>query len=152
MDLGSTLQTQPQIVHREEIFTKTVGQFDPNFQLIGFTDNAQSDSLQDEANYYLQAAAQEYIEQDSFDVPYVGIVPIQVDGLIQQVTYTIHSGPGGSTMTRASLATEHNPYVLPWTARRRAEKDRADRAGQTPSGRRASNKLINSFVGYLWHA
>jgi hypothetical protein len=75
-----------------------------------------------------------------------------VDGLIQQVTYTIHSGPGGSTMTRASLATEHNPYVLPWTARRRAEKDRADRAGQTPSGRRASNKLINSFVGYLWHA
>jgi hypothetical protein len=152
MDLGSTLQTQPQIVHREEIFTKTVGQFDPNFQLIGFTDNAQSDSLQDEANYYLQAAAQEYIEQDSFDVPYAGIVPIQVDGLIQQVTYTIHSGPGGSTMTRASLATEHNPYVLPWGARRRAEKERADRAGQTPSGRHAANKLINSFVGYLWHA
>jgi hypothetical protein len=55
-------------------------------------------------------------------------------------------------MTRASLATEHNPYVLPWTARRRAEKERAERAGQAPSGRRAANKLINSFVGYLWHA
>jgi hypothetical protein len=151
MNLNSQLQTQPQIVHREEIFTKTVGQFDQNFALTGFSDNTQSDNLQQEASYYLQAAAQEYIEQDSFDVPYAGIVPIQVDGLIQQVTYTIASGPGGSTMTRASLATEHNPYVLPWGTRRRAERERADRASQK-SGRRAANKLINSFVGYLWRS
>jgi hypothetical protein len=151
MSLNSRLQTQPQIVHREEIFTKTIGQFDQNFTLAGFTDNTQSDNLKQEATYYLQAAAQEYIEQDSFDVPYAGIVPIQVDGLIQQVTYTIVSGPGGSTMTRASMATEHNPYVLPWGARRRAEQERADRASQK-SGRRAANKLINSFVGYLWRS
>jgi hypothetical protein len=148
MDLDSDLQTQPQVVHREEIFVKTVGQFDNNFNLTGYTDNMQTDDLQDEANYYLQGAAQEYIEQDSYDVPYAGIVPIQVDGLIQQVTYTIHSGPGGSTMTRASLATEHNPYVLPWAARRRVEKERSQAASSAGGGRRVVNNVMDSFLGY----
>jgi hypothetical protein len=82
--------------------------------------------LYDQANYYLQAAAQDYIEQDSFDVPYAGLVYIQVDGLIQQVTWSI-ACPGGGTMTRASLATEHNPYVLPYPARRHQEKQRNDK-------------------------
>ena len=113
LQLSSAVPTQPRIIRHEDIFGKSVGTFDNNFDLTDFTDNTDSDDLNAEANYYLQAAAQEYIEQDSLDVPYAGLVPIQVDGLIQQVTYSISSGPGGSTMTRASLATEHNPYVLP---------------------------------------
>ena len=122
LQLSSAVPTQPRIIRHEDIFGKSVGTFDNNFDLTDFTDNTDSDDLNAEANYYLQAAAQEYIEQDSLDVPYAGLVPIQVDGLIQQVTYSISSGPGGSTMTRASLATEHNPYVLPWSVRRRNEK------------------------------
>jgi hypothetical protein len=135
MQLSSAVPTQPRIIRREDIFGKAVGTFDDNFNLTDFTDNTDTDNLNDEANYYLQAAAQEYIEQDSLDVPYAGLVPIQVDGLIQQVTYAISSGPGGSTMTRASLATEHNPFVLPWPVRRRNEKDRHAPSSKTQDGR-----------------
>ncbi|HEV8004031.1 MAG TPA: hypothetical protein VGP63_29465 [Planctomycetaceae bacterium] len=133
--LNSAVPTQPRIIRREDIFGKAVGSFDDQFNLTGFTDSTDSDNLNQEADYHLQAAAQEYIEQDSLDVPYAGLVPIQVDGLIQQVTYTIASGPGGSTMTRASLATEHNPFVLPWPARRRNEKERHARPGKSQDGR-----------------
>jgi hypothetical protein len=107
--LNTQSQTQPRIIHREEIFAKVWGQdYDNYFNLTNSSDNTSSDNLYDQANYYLQAAAQDYIEQDSFDVPYAGLVYIQVDGLIQQVTWSI-SCPSGGTMTRASLATEHNP-------------------------------------------
>jgi hypothetical protein len=145
MQLDSTLDTQPRIIHRDEIFGKAVGSFKVDFTLRDYTDNFDTDNLGQEANYYLKAAAQEYIEQDSFDVPYVGIVPIQVDGLIQQVTYTISSGPGGSTMTRASLATEHNPYVLPWATRRRIEKERASANFKKKHGRRSSDTRSGGF-------
>jgi len=147
MQLDSVVETQPQIVHRQEIFLKVVGQFDTKFNFTGYTDNRDTDKLEDEANYYLQAAAQEYIEQDSFDIPYAGLVPIQVDGLIQQVTYSIQSGPGGKTMTRASLATEHNPFVLPWQARRRIERERGDAFRKTDTGRRMHDNIVSSFLG-----
>jgi len=145
LQLDSAVPTQPRIIRREDIFGKAVGTFDKNFTLTDSTDNTDSDNLNQEANYYLQAAAQEYIEQDSFDIPYAGLVPIQVDGLIQQVTYTISSGPGGSTMTRASLATEHNPYVLPWSARRRNEKDRSAPPSKTQDGRSVLDTRTGGF-------
>lgn len=135
-NLQSGNNTQPQLVHREEIFVKYRGIFQswqnqngvPQFMLTGSTDNIASDNIDQEADYYLDAAQNEYIEIDALDVPYAGIVPIQVDGLIHQVTYSIvcpgESGSGGKTETRASLAMEHNPYVLPWSARRRIEERR----------------------------
>jgi hypothetical protein len=143
--LNSAVPTQPRIIRHEDIFGKAVGTFDNNFNLTDFTDNTDTDDLNAEANYYLQAAAQEYIEQDSLDVPYAGLVPIQVDGLIQQVTYSISSGPGGSTMTRASLATEHNPYVLPWPVRRRNEKERNAAYSQTQYGRSVLDTRTGGF-------
>jgi hypothetical protein len=127
--------TQPRVIQHEDIFAKVRGSYSnwgtvnvngvllPATQLLtGSTDNIQSDQLDQEADYYLDAAEQEYIDQQSLDVPYAGVVPIQVDGLIHQVSYSIESGHNGKTMTRASLATEHNPYVLPWAARRRTEQ------------------------------
>ncbi len=145
LQLSSAVPTQPRIIRHEDIFGKAVGTFDEEFGLIDFTDNTDADDLNAEANYYLQAAAQEYIEQDSLDVPYAGLVPIQVDGLIQQVTYSISSGPGGSTMTRASLATEHNPYVLPWAVRRRNEKERNAAYTQTQFGWSVSDTRMGGF-------
>jgi hypothetical protein len=147
-ELDSQNDTPERPIHHEDIFVKVYGSYRewnstsstadgnsvttaeldliPPGGPLGTTDNIQSDSLDQEADYYLDAAESEYIEQDSLDVPYAGIVPIQVDGLIHQVTYTIEcpneSGSGGKTMTRASLATEHNPYVLPWAARRKIEQ------------------------------
>jgi hypothetical protein len=116
--LDSGLDTQAEEIHRDEIYLKVVGQFDNNFNLTGATDNANADNLAQEANYYLDAAQSQYVEKDTLDVPYVGIIPIQVDGLIEQVTYSIS---GSGTLTRASLATEHNPYVMPYKRRRMLE-------------------------------
>jgi hypothetical protein len=121
--LDSPADTMPRVVRREEIFVKVIGEFDTStYQYQGSTDNLQSDDVVAKANYYLDAAQSEYIELDSIDTEYAGLVNIQVNGLIQQVTHTIHAGPNGYAKTRASLAMEHNPYVLPWPARRRVEK------------------------------
>jgi len=116
--LSSNLQTQDHIIHREEIFLKVVGTYDDSFNLQSSTDNADADSLDDQANYYLDAELNQFLAVQSFDIPYVGIVPIQPDGLIQQVTYSITAGEGGGTLTRASLATEHNDYVKPYKTAR----------------------------------
>jgi hypothetical protein len=145
LQLNSATPTQPRIIRHDDIFGKAVGNFDDTFNLIDYTDNIDTDGLEQEASYHLQAAAQEYIQQDSFDVPYAGLVPIQIDGLIQQVTYSISSGPGGSTMTRASLATEHNPYVLPWSARRRNEKERSAPPSKIQDGRSALDTRTGGF-------
>ena len=158
----SSNNTQARILHQEDVFVKirgTYGQWQtgedatgntiPQLNLTGSTDNLESDKIDQEADYYLDAAENEYIEQDSFDIPYAGIVPIQVDGLIHQVTYTIDAGPGGKTMTRASLATEHNPYVLPWAARRRVERealaDKNAKFFKTKNGRDLFSWLSGGF-------
>jgi hypothetical protein len=117
--LNSLLQTEDHLVHREEIFLKVVGQYDNNFNLTGATDNYSSDAINQDATYYATAEQNQFFQVQSFDVPYVGIVPIQPDGLITQVTYSITCGEGGSTLTRASLATEHNDYVEPFASVRK---------------------------------
>lgn len=60
-------------------------------------------------------------------MPYVGIVPIQVDGAIHQVTYSIHSGEGGSCLTRASRNTEHSHYIPKYERRRDKAANQANR-------------------------
>jgi hypothetical protein len=60
-------------------------------------------------------------------------VPIQVDGAIHQVTYSIHSGEGGSCLTRASRNTEHSHYVPRYERRR-------DKAANKAVGDRASSQ------------
>ncbi len=61
-----------------------------------------------ECDYYLQAASREYQNLLAQTRPYPTIVPIEPDGLISQVTWTV--GLGGAT-TLASLNTEHDRYV-----------------------------------------
>ncbi len=48
-------------------------------------------------------------------------------------------------MTRASLATEHNPYVLPWPVRRRNEKERNAAHTQTQVGRSVLDTRTGGF-------
>ena len=94
LDDSSNL-TEPQVVRHDEIALQVRGGFSG-----GATDN--SSLVSSAASYFLQAVAAQYEPVESLDVPYVGIVPIQVDGVIRQVTYSIHSGEGGSCLTRAS--------------------------------------------------
>jgi hypothetical protein len=120
---GSTGLTQPQIVRHDEIVRQVRGAFSASGSVGGGTDN--SSLVSQAASYYLQAVAQQYQPVESLDVPYVGIVPIQVDGAIRQVTYSIQSGEGGSCLTRASRNTEHSHYIPKYDRRRDKSANRA---------------------------
>lgn len=115
---GSPNLTQPQIVRHDELVLQVRGDFDG-----GTSDN--SSVISQAATYYLDAVAAQYQPVESLDVPYVGIVPIQVDGAIHQVTYSIHSGEGGSCLTRASRNTEHSHYIPKYERRRDKASNRA---------------------------
>ncbi len=124
---GSTNPTQPQIVRHDEVVLQVRGGFNASG---GGSGSDNSGLVSQAASSYLQAVAAQYQPAESLDVPYVGIVPIQVDGAIQQVTYSIHSGEGGSCLTRASRNTEHSHYIPKYERRRdkaanQAERDRA---------------------------
>jgi hypothetical protein len=122
---GSPNLTQPRVVRHDEVVLQVRGVYDTSN---GITQTGQTDNsswVGAAANYYLQATADQYETTDSLDVPYVGIVPIQVDGAIQQVTYSIQSGEGGKTLTRASRNTEHSHYIPKYEKRRAQAANKA---------------------------
>lgn len=57
-------------------------------------------TLQPAANYYLDAHAIEYNPEESATIQYAGLIPIQPDGAIWQVAWTIQGGIGTTTATR----------------------------------------------------
>lgn len=69
-----------------------------------------------ECRYYLDRAQQEYQQSRPLERVYAGLSPINPDGAIQQVTWSV--GPGGAT-TRASWNDEHS-VTTPSYAERRA--------------------------------
>ena len=122
--MNTTSGTQPQIVHRPEIIATVRAEYDDADSPItgnetGVVDNIDSGTLADQANHYIDAAAQEYMADLSSDRTYAGLVKINPGGAIQQVTWSVNSG--GMT-TRASRNTEHNPLVPEYKARRRKEQ------------------------------
>jgi hypothetical protein len=115
--------TGPRIVRREDVVRK--------LYVASGQSNDQSDELDQKADFYLDYAQAQYIQQDTLDVSYADLKLLQPDGLTQQVTWSIEC-PGGGTKTRASLATEHNPYVPRYRTRRQIESD-SRRAFSDPS-------------------
>lgn len=69
------------------------------------------------AEYYLEALEGKHGLDGGETRQYIGIVPIDPNGFIQQVSWSI----GGGATTTASTNTEHDEFVLPYPARRRAE-------------------------------
>lgn len=70
------------------------------------------------ANYYLQGMAAQYFVAGGQTQEYNGIVAIHLDGAICQASWEI--GESGC-MTKASRNTEHDLWIAPYPARRRAE-------------------------------
>jgi hypothetical protein len=70
------------------------------------------------AAYYLAGMASKYELSGGLTRQYAGIMPIDPDGVIQQVTWSI--GDGGPT-TIASANGEHSHQIPPYPARRRIE-------------------------------
>jgi hypothetical protein len=78
----------------------------------------ESGDWQAQANYEIDAAILEYQAIESADVEYVGIIPIDLDGARQQVSW---AGGEGGYNTRASINSEHDPFVPSYKEKRRIE-------------------------------
>ena len=75
--------------------------------------------------YYLDTAALQYTQPEAAgSVTYAGLVPIDLDGAIGQVTYRIDES---GTTTTASRNSEHDPHVPLYRGQREARSGRAAR-------------------------
>ena len=115
MELGGDAPPEWQI--HEDLQVGVIANFDPQGRLVTI-DFAERDDVASRARYYLAGMANKYQVKGGESRQMVGIHPIDPDGMIQQVSWSV--GPAGPT-TIASSNTEHSAVVLPYPARRRAE-------------------------------
>jgi hypothetical protein len=115
----------PQVLRHPELVLTTFATRDPSKQVTSVGNNL--NDLRSAAQYYIDAANQQYQPQLAIDRTYAGIWPISPDGAIRQVTWSV--GGGRPATTQASLNSEHNYYVPQYPERRRNEaaKDWADK-------------------------
>lgn len=120
------------ILRHDEIIRKDThdvrGNFDSNVSEVA-----------DEANHYIEAALQEYQIPQSQTNPYPGILPIEPDGTIVQVTWSV--GLGGAT-TVASRSTEHDRYVPSYEDQRRLIESSPQNAEDNKNIRRQVSEMI----------
>ena len=79
--------------------------------------------MKEQADYYLKAEVAKYQNKNPISGTYTGFPPIDLDGAIAQVTYTIDSE--GLTSTEASRDSEHSIVVPSFTERQRLVKLKA---------------------------
>ena len=107
---------------RDDVQVSVVGTYRPatshsQNSLAGYT-FADRDDARARAKFYLDGMAKKYRLEGGETRSYIGIVPIDPDGFIQQVSWSV--GPGGATTT-ASTNSEHSDVIPSYPARRRAE-------------------------------
>lgn len=119
---GGTAPTE--WTYREDVDVSVIGEYSRTNTMFGhkFFDLKDGRSR---ANYYMRGQAAKYKIVGGETRQYAVIVPVDPDGLIQQVTWSV--GEGGPT-TIASANTEHHPAIPAYPARRRAENLKPDAA------------------------
>ncbi len=117
---GGNGNTGALVLLHDEIALNVIGVYDTSSsppKLKKTTDNYAT--VKTEAIYYLRAALAELQVSTAADRTYAGLLPINLDGAIQQVSWSV--GQSGAR-TRASLNHEHNPFVAPYRERRFYER------------------------------
>lgn len=113
--------TGPRMLAHDEIEGQVVVSYDGAGHPGGATDN--SNQVQGEATYYLNAAALEYITALPEQKHYAGLLSVSLDGAIQEVTWSV--GPEVAT-TRVGWNNEFDPHTVPFRARRTFEDMRGN--------------------------
>jgi hypothetical protein len=124
-DYGTDFGTAPRVLKHDEIQEAFLPIFDNNDQLISL--NSNTAAVDQECDYWLTAAQLEYDTSAPEDLTYAGLVPIALDGAIQQVTWSV--GPGGAT-TRATRNCEHSLTAPPYPLRRLLEQVRGSKLAE----------------------
>jgi hypothetical protein len=110
--------TKPAWIVRDEIFHE--------FVIEATTGKIVADNdplVAEQADYYLKAEVAKYQNKNPISAVYTGFPPIDLDGAIAQVTYTIDGE--GLTSTEASRDSEHSIVVPSFTERQRLVKLKA---------------------------
>jgi hypothetical protein len=108
--------TNPKVEYHPDVQLNITSNYDSDNHLLAVS-LLEDDAIR-RADYYLSGLAAKYRESNAQTLTYNGIIPIDCDGAISQVSWSV--GPGGAE-TVASYNTEHDPWVAPYPARRRAE-------------------------------
>lgn len=103
----------------DDISVGVIGNYNPDNTFVSGNNYTLADlaDAESRAQYYLTAMAIPFQLKTGQTKSYIGIVGIDPNGLIWQVTYSVGSGAS----TKASTNSEHSPVVAPLPARRRAE-------------------------------
>jgi hypothetical protein len=118
---GGELGTSPQYLRREELVVSHVPTYDADTYaspLTGATDPRLVDSVKSTAeeissaaDHYIDAALDEYTQPQPRQVQMAGLHPLDLDGVIQQVTYSVGGAGATTTIARGSepsiVATSH---------------------------------------------
>jgi len=116
---GGNFNTGPQLLHHDELVFQTY----PSYSADGITiigENNNEARLQTAADYYLDAASQQY-NQTNYpeEIRYAGLKYIELDGAIHQVQWT---GGRDGFFTHASRNDEFSLVVPRYQERRRRER------------------------------
>lgn len=103
---GGEIATGPEIVKREDIILTSVPTYNANGVVTNLTTNV--GEVQTECDYQLDSAELKYQATFPQERGFVGLVPIDLDGAIQQVTWNVG---GGGTTTKASRNNEFSTVV-----------------------------------------
>lgn len=127
---------------QEDLQIGIIGKYDANNKLTGW-EYAPGDLefVTEAARYYLDGYARKHVLTGGETRKYIGIYPIDPDGLRQQVTWTI----GSQADTIASTNTEHSTVVLPYPQRRRQELLPPDSAARFAN--RAEQAIADKLFG-----
>ena len=102
--LGPKNKTEPKVVKHEEVSLALRAQYDSSGNIAKFLHNR--DQIDAEATLLLDATAASYQTKTPGDKTYAGLVKIELDGAIQQITFNVAEGQGFTT--RASRNNEHS--------------------------------------------
>ena len=118
---GRRLGTGSRIVHRDGVVREVRAVYGEQ----GTPEENKVESIADtepefhrRANFHLAAIAEQYRNVETNDVTYAGILAIDLDGAVQQVTWKVGGGPA---TTQASTNIEHNFAVPSYATRQLRE-------------------------------
>ncbi|KKN80841.1 hypothetical protein LCGC14_0326480 [marine sediment metagenome] len=117
-NLGGNFGTKTRYVSHDELVHNLVPKYGPNYQVEGFlVDNLQE--IASEADHYLDGLKREYEQTLPQSIVYMGLRPIELDGAIQQIIFTVGK-QFATTMVTRNMEVLHR--TLSYRERRRVEK------------------------------
>jgi hypothetical protein len=114
---GASYGTKTRFDRHKEMSLGVIATYNASFAVTGSTSN--ETDLEAEADYYLDAMAAEYQVTTPETRQYIGLLAGDLDGAIQQVTWSV--GPSGATTT-VSRNNEQADIRIDYKERRRIER------------------------------